>query len=67
MSPATCQLVNLFSPNANDSHSGRTTPSGVGGATSGRAFALTVDSNATEGISFNAQTDATICLIPCQG
>jgi hypothetical protein len=42
-----------------DSHSGRTTPSGVGGATSGRSSALTVDSNATGARSFDTQTEAT--------
>jgi hypothetical protein len=69
MSPPTCQLVNIFSPNPNDSHSGRTTPSCVGGAASGRASALTVDSNATSNISFDTQgpPNMTILPIPRQG
>jgi hypothetical protein len=69
MSPPTRQLVNIFSPNPNDSHSGRTTPSSVGGAASGRASALTVDSNATSNISFDTQgsPNMTICPIPRQG
>jgi hypothetical protein len=69
MSPPTCQLVNIFSPTPNDSHSGRTTPSSVGGAASGRASALTVDSNATSNISFDTQgpPNKTIRPIPRQG
>jgi hypothetical protein len=43
--PPTNQLVTLFSPTPNDPHSGRTTPSSVGGASSGRASAFTVDSS----------------------
>jgi hypothetical protein len=65
----THQLVNIFSPNPNDTHSGRTTPSSVGGAGSGRASALTVDSNATSNVSFDMQCppNTTIHPIPRQG
>jgi hypothetical protein len=37
------RLMNLFSPNPNDTHSSRTTPSSVGGTTSGRSTATTVN------------------------
>ena len=69
MYPPACQLVNIFSPNPNDTHSGRTTPSSVRGAGSGRASALTVDSNATSNISFDMQCppNTTIRPIPKQG
>jgi len=69
MSPPIHQLVNIFSPNPNDSHSGRTTLSSVGGVASGRASALTVDSNATSNISFDTQgpPNMTIYPIPRQG
>jgi hypothetical protein len=69
MSPPIHQLVNIFSPNPYDSHSGRTTPSSVGGVASGRASALTVDSTATSKISFDMQCppNTTIRPIPRQG
>jgi hypothetical protein len=69
MSPPTHQLVNIFSPSPNDSHSGRATPNCVGGAATGRASALTVDSNATSNISFDTQgpPNTTIRPIPRQG
>jgi hypothetical protein len=61
------QLVNLFSPNPDDTHSGRTTPSSVGGATS-RSSATTVNSSGA--VSLDAhQPDRSnaICPIACQG
>jgi hypothetical protein len=63
------QLVNLFSPNPNDTHSGRSTPSIVREVDSGRDSALTIDSNATGAISFDMQLIVTnaICPIPHQG
>jgi hypothetical protein len=65
----TRQLVNIFSPNPNDTHSGRTTPSSVEGAGSGRASALTVDINATSNVSVDMQCppNMTIRPIPRQG
>jgi hypothetical protein len=66
MSPPTCQLVNLFSPTPNDTHSGRTTPSSLGGATRGRSSPLTVDSNATGARSFDMQTEVMIHPNPRQ-
>ncbi len=59
MSPTT-QLVNLFSPNPNDTHSGRITPSSVGGVNSGKSSALTTDSNATGAVSLDMQQNPTI-------
>jgi len=49
--------------------SGRTTPSSIGGASSGRASALTVGSNTSSHISFDTQglPNTTICPIPRQG
>jgi hypothetical protein len=66
MSPPT-QLVNLFSPNPNYTHSGRATPNSVGGATNGRSFVASVNSSGA--ISFDTQLDLinAICPIPCQG
>jgi len=66
MSPPT-QLVNPFSPNPNDTHSGRITPSSVGGVNSGKSSALTTDSNATGAVSLDMQQNHTICPIPRQG
>jgi hypothetical protein len=67
--PPSNQLVNIFSPPPNDPSSGRTTPSSIGGASSGRASALTVGSNATSNISFDTQGPpyTTIRPIPRQG
>jgi hypothetical protein len=56
---------NLLSPNQNDPCSGRSTPSSVGGTTSGRSSALTVESSGA--ISFGMQTNALICPIPLAG
>jgi hypothetical protein len=55
--------------NSNYTHSGRTTPSIIGGVNSGRASALTIDSNATGAISFNMQPDVNNVIhpIPHQG
>jgi hypothetical protein len=61
MSPTT-QLVNLFSPNPNDTHSGRTTPSNVGGATSDVSSVATVISSVA--ISFDTQPDLTHVIRP---
>jgi hypothetical protein len=62
--PTSNQLVNIFSPPPNDPSSGRT-----GGASSGRASALTAGSNATSNISFDTQGPpyTTIRPIPRQG
>jgi hypothetical protein len=67
--PLSNQLVNIFSPPPNDPSSGRTTPSSIGGASSGRASALTVGSTATSNISFDTQSppNTTIRPIPRQG
>jgi len=67
--PPSNQLVTIFSPPPNDPSSGRTTPSSIGGASSGRASALTVGSNATSHISFDTQAppNTTIRPIPRQG
>jgi hypothetical protein len=48
-------LVSLFSPNPNETHSGRTTPSSVGEATSSRFTIATV--NSSRAISFDMQPD----------
>jgi hypothetical protein len=65
--PPSNQLVTIFSPNPSDPNSGRTTPSGVGGASNGRASALTVHSSGA--ISFDTQgpPNSTIRPIPRQG
>jgi len=63
--PPISQWVTLFSPKPNDPHSGRSTPSSVGGVSSGRASTLTVDSSGA--ISFDTQFNSTICPIPMQG
>jgi hypothetical protein len=63
--PPINQWVTLFSPKPNDPHSGRSTPSSVGGVSSGRASTLTVDSSGA--ISFDTQFNSTICPIPMQG
>jgi hypothetical protein len=62
-------LVTIFSPPPNDPSSGRTTPSSIGGASSGRASALTVGSNTSDHISFDTQgpPNTTIRPIPRQG
>jgi hypothetical protein len=67
--PPSNQLVNIFSPPPNDPSSGRTTPSSIVGASSGRASALTVGSNATSNVSFDTQGPpyTTIRPIPRQG
>jgi hypothetical protein len=67
MSPPTHQLVNLFPPNPNDPHSGRTTPSSVAAATSGRSSALNVESSGA--IFLNMQPDLSNATHPiaCQG
>jgi len=67
--PPSNQLVTIFSPPPNDPSSGRTTPSSIGGASSGRASALTVGSTATSNISFDTQAppNTTIRPIPRQG
>jgi len=65
--PPSNQLVTIFSPTPNDPASGRTTPSSVGGASSGRASALTFDSSGA--ISFDTQgpPNSTIGPNPRQG
>jgi hypothetical protein len=64
--PQPNQLVDLFSPNPTIPPSGRSTPSSVGGAASGRASALTIDSSSA--ISWVTQgIDMTIRPIPKQG
>ena len=64
--PQPNQLVDLFSPNPTIPPSGRSTPSSVGGAASGRASALTIDSSSA--ISWGTQgIDMTIRPIPKQG
>ncbi len=67
--PPSNQLVTIFSPPPNDPSSGRTTPSSIGGASSGRTSALTVGSNATSHILFvtHCHPNMTIRLIPRQG
>ena len=67
--PPSNQLVTIFSPPPNDPSSGRTTPSSIGGASSGRASALTVGSNTSSHISFDTQAppNTTIRPIPRQG
>ena len=61
------QLVTIFSPTPNDPHSGRTTPSSVGEASSGRALALTVDSSGAILSDTLGPPNLTIHLIPRQG
>jgi hypothetical protein len=60
-------IGNLFSPNPNDTHSGRTTPSSIGGATSDRTSVATVTISGV--ISFDVQLNLTnpIHPIACQG
>jgi len=67
--PPSNQLVTIFSPPPNDPSSGRTTPSSIGGASSGRASALTVRSNTSDHISFDTQgpPNTTIRPTPRQG
>jgi hypothetical protein len=67
--PPSNQLVTIFSPPPNDPSSGRTTPSSIGGASSGRASALTVGSHTSSNISFDTQgpPNTTIRPIPRQG
>jgi hypothetical protein len=50
MMPQT-QLVNLFSPDPKNTHSGRTTPSSVGGVASGRPSVTTISSGVAVGQS----------------